>query len=150
VEKKRHTRKSLIIKNDSNKILYISKLYYGKIHDYTILKKEFPPEKKYFKELELDLDLGFQGVESDYEAKKIKIPYKRKNKKEGEDNDLTKEQKEYNKMVASERIDIEHSIGQMKNCRIIHQVVRIRDKELLDEIVLLTGAIANFKNHVKN
>ena len=130
-----------------NKILYISKLYPGKVHDYTILKTEFPPEKNYFKELELDLDLGFQGVESDYEAKKINIPYKKKRKKKGENNDLTDEQKEYNKMVASERIDIEHSIGQMKNCRIIHQVVRIKDKELLDEIILLTGAIANFKKN---
>jgi hypothetical protein len=36
----------------------------------------------------------------------------------------------------------------MKNCRIIHQVVKIRDKELLDEIVLLTAAIANFKNDI--
>lgn len=137
------------MKNVYNKIVYVSKLYNGNIHDYNILKTEFPPEKKYFKELELDLDLGFQGVESDYEAKKINIPYKKKRKKKGENNELTTEQKEYNKMVASERIDIEHSIGQMKNCKIIHQVVRIRDKELLDEIVLLTAAIANFKNDVK-
>lgn len=127
--------------------MFISKLYPGKVHDYMILKTEFPPEKNYFKELELDLDLGFQGVESDYEAKKINIPYKKKRNKKGENNDLTEEQKEYNKMVASERIDIEHSIGQMKNCRIIHQVVRIKDKELLDEIILLTGAIANFKKN---
>lgn len=71
----------MIIKNDCNKILYISKLYHGSVHDYTILKTEFPPKKKYFKNLELDLDLGFQGIISDYEAKKINIPYKKKRKK---------------------------------------------------------------------
>jgi hypothetical protein len=36
----------------------------------------------------------------------------------------------------------------MKNCRIIHQVVRIKNKKLLDEIVLLSAAIANFKNDI--
>lgn len=53
-------------------------------------------------------------------------------------------------MVSSERIDIEHSIGQIKNCRIIHGVVRIKDEDFLDEIVLLAGAIANFKNDIKH
>jgi len=61
---------------------------------------------------------------------------------------LTEEQKVYNKEMSSQRIDVEHSIGQMKNCRIIHQVVRIKNKKLLDEIVLLSAAIANFKNDV--
>ncbi|NJO00919.1 MAG: transposase family protein [Bacteroidia bacterium] len=63
---------------------------------------------------------------------------------------MTEDQKAYNKEKASQRIDIEHSIGQMKNCRIIHQVVRTRDKKLLDDIVLITAAIANFKNNISN
>jgi hypothetical protein len=95
VEKKRHTRKSLIIKNDCNKILYVSKLHDDKVHDYAILKTEIPPEKKYFKKLEL----GFQGIVSDYETKKINIPHKKKRKKKGENNELTEEQKTYNKGV---------------------------------------------------
>ena len=111
-----------------------------------MLKTEFPPKSNCFENNELDVDLGFQGIQTDYEAKKINIPHKRKRKKKGESNELTEEQKKYNKTMSSQRIDVEHSIGQMKNCRIIHQVVRIKDKKLLDDIVLLSAAIANFKN----
>lgn len=113
-----------------------------------MLKAEFPPKSGCFEHLEIDVDSGFQGIKKDYKAKKINIPYKKKRKKKGECNKLSEEQKAYNKTVASQRVDVEHSIGQMKNCRIIHQTVRIRDRKLLDEIVLLAAAIANFKNDV--
>ncbi|NJO00920.1 MAG: hypothetical protein HC880_03815 [Bacteroidia bacterium] len=66
------------MKNDENKILYISKLYSGKTHDYKMLKMEFPPESDCFKHLEVDVDLGFQGIEKDYKARKINIPHKKK------------------------------------------------------------------------
>lgn len=113
-----------------------------------MLKTEFPPKINCFKNIELDVDLGFQGIKTDYITKKVNIPHKKKRKKKGECNELTDEQKAYNKEVSSERIDVEHSIGQMKNCRIIHQVVRIRNKKILDEIVLLTAGIANFNNDI--
>ncbi|NJL77446.1 MAG: transposase family protein [Saprospiraceae bacterium] len=41
-------------------------------------------------------------------------------------NKLTEAQKTYNQAVATQRIDIEHSIGQMNIYRFIHQVVRLK------------------------
>jgi hypothetical protein len=113
-----------------------------------MFKTEFPKGYNFFENIELDVDLGFQGIQNDYKSLKVNIPHKRKRKKKGECNELTNEQKAYNKEMSSQRIDVEHSIGQMKNCRIIHQVVRIKNKKLLDEIVLLSAAIANFKNDI--
>ena len=146
VEKKRHTRKALILKDENRKIVYVSRLFDGKIHDYQMLKTSFPPSSDCFENVELNLDLGFIGIASDYKVGKLKIPHKRKRVKDGVSNELEPEQKEYNKKVSSERVDIEHSIGQMKVCRAIHQVVRIRDRSVLDDIVLVAAGLANFKN----
>ena len=60
-------------------------------------------------------------------------------------NELTTAQKEYNHEVSAQRADIENSIGQIKVCRSIHQVVRLRDDALLDRMVLVAAALANFK-----
>ncbi len=143
-------RKGLVVKDTKNKILYISKLYCGKTHNYALLKSEFPPESSCFEKLELEVDLGFQGIESDYKCLKVHIPHKRKRKKKGECNELLEEEKAHNKALSSSHVDVEPSIGQMKNCRLIHQVVRIRNKRLLDDLVLLSGGIANFKNYLKH
>lgn len=137
----------MIIKSKENKIVFVSKLYEGTSHDYDILKKEFPPSSNCFENVTLDVDLGFQGVKSDYKALKIMIPHKRKRVKKGENNDLTPEQTLFNKQASAQRVDVEHSIAQMKVCRIIHHVVRIKNRNLLDDIVLITAGLANFKNH---
>ncbi len=136
-----------MVKDTKNKIVYISKLYCGKTHNYALLKSEFPPESSCFEKLELEVDLGFQGIEFDYKCLKVHIPHKKKRKKKGECNELSEEEKAHNKALSSSRVDVEPSIGQMKNCRLIHQVVRIRNKQLLDDLVLLSGDIANFKDY---
>jgi len=146
VVKKRHTRKSLIIKSEINKIIFVSKLYDGTRHDYDILKTEFPPNSNCFEKVELNVDLGFQGIKTDYKSVKITIPYKRKRVKKGETNELTPEQLAYNKTASSDRVDVEHSLSQMKVCRIIHQVVRTKSTSLLNDIVIVTAGLANFKN----
>jgi hypothetical protein len=110
-----------------------------------MLKDEFPPSINWFKDKVLQVDLGFQGIVDDYQAQKIRIPHKRKRVKKGLSNELTPEQKEHNKEVAAERVDIEHSIGQIKVCRSIHQVVRLKGKTLLDKMVLVAAGLANFK-----
>lgn len=144
--KKRHTRKSLIVKGANNKIIFISKLHDGTSHDYDILKTEFPPISNCFENVTLNVDLGFQGIKKDYKALKITIPFKRKRVKKGESNELSPQELAYNKVASSERVDIEHSITEMKVCRIIHQVVRIKKISILNDLVLVTAGLANFKN----
>lgn len=136
----------MIIKSETNKIIFISHLHDGTTHDYDILKTEFPPTSNCFENVELNVDLGFQGIKTDYKALKIIIPHKRKRVKKGESNELSPEQLAYNKMASSERVDIEHSLIEMKVCRIIHQVVRIKKINVLNDIVLVTAGLANFKN----
>lgn len=111
----------------------------GKTHDFTLLKKEFPPEKKWFKKFTVRVDLGFLGFDKDYLCKKSVIPEKKKPNK-----DLTKAQKEKNRKKSQKRVFVEHSIGGMKRYRILSDRLRTHDKKLYDSIVGICAGLWNF------
>ena len=135
----------MIIKGNEGKILYVSKLYKGTVADYQILKNEFPPSEPWFKDKEVRIDLGFEGFDSDYTCQKMRKPHKRKRVAKGLSNELSQEQKDYNKEVAAERVPVEHCIGRMKQVRMIQQTIRIHKVRLIDRIVGLAAGLANFK-----
>ena len=110
-----------------------------------MLKKEFPPEVHWFAHKEGRIDLGFQGFATDYRAQRVRIPHKRKRAAEGQSNELTVEQKAYNKEVSSERVAIEHCIGRLKQMRFIQQTIRIYRRGLLNQLVQVAAGMANFK-----
>ena len=117
----------------------MSEVFVGKAHDYSILKAEFPPEKGWFENLEVRLDLGYLGFEKDYKCKKLYIPYKKPQKAE-----LTEEQKAENKAASKERIKVEHSIGGLKRYRILSERLRVHDFELYDDILSVCAGLWNF------
>lgn len=120
-------------------IHYLSKSYAGKLHDYALLKEEFPIEKNWFKKFTIRVDLGFLGFLKDYTCKKLVIPEKKKKKQE-----LTDAQKISNKKKSQKRIYVEHSIGGMKRYRILSDRSRTHDLELYDDIVLICAGLWNF------
>jgi hypothetical protein len=129
----------LIISTRDKRIRYLSAVYVGQAHDYSILKAVFPPEQEWFTELEVRLDLGYLGFEKDYKCQKLYIPHKKPKKSE-----LTEEQKAQNKIVSSERIKVEHSIGGMKRYRILSERLRVHDFELYDDILSVCAGLWNF------
>lgn len=147
MEKKIHSQKSLVICNDKSKILYVSPLFCGKTHDYAIFKDVFPFAKTSFQEQEVWVDLGFIGIQKDYTLENLPIPHKKKRVKKGEDNALTEEQKAENKVISSQRIGVEHSIGKIKRCRILQQTLRIKKQDILEKLVGIAASLANFINH---
>ena len=100
----------MIIATKDKYIHYLSGCYIGKTHDYALLKSEFPPQKNWFSQHKVRVDLGYQGFEKDFECKKVIIPHKKPPKQE-----LTELQIEENKQKSKKRIWVEHSIGGMKN-----------------------------------
>ena len=122
MEKKSHTLKLLLLANPEKRILFLSYAYHGSCHDYRMLKEEFNPEQGiWFDEHHLFVDLGFLGINKDYDEK-ILIPFKRKRKQI-----LTEEQKKHNKDISKIRIKVEHSIGGMKRFRILSDRLRMRN-----------------------
>lgn len=117
----------------------MSQVYVGKAHDYAILKHEFPPDKPWFKDFEVRLDLGYQGFEKDYACKKVCIPHKKPRNAE-----LTETQKAENRTKASERIRVEHAIGGMKRYRILSERLRVHDNDIYDDILCVCAGLWNF------
>ncbi len=84
-----------------------------------MLKQEFPPELDWFSDIDVRVDLGYQGIVSDYSGNQIEIPTKKPRKSKKNPNPkLSDEQKAANKALSQVRIFIEHAIGGMKRYNI--------------------------------
>ena len=138
-KKKAHTLKSMLISTKDKVIKYLSYCCLGKEHDFSLLKKEFPPVFDWFEKFNVKVDLGYLGIVKEYKCKSISIPYKK-----SKNNPLTEEQKIINKKFASERIFIEHSISGLKRFRILSDRLRIHDIDLYDDILGSCAGLWNF------
>jgi len=119
--------------------LYVSNCWVGNTPNYGIFKEEFPPDQNWVKDHRVRVDLGFLGIEKGYAFKELLIPNKKKKNQE-----LSAEQKGKNKLLASERIYVEHAIGGMKRYRILSECLRVHDIELYDVILGVCAGLWNF------
>ncbi len=137
----------LVISNPDKRILFLSRPYCGSVHDYSILQAEFDPTNPlWFTENDVHVDLGFLGIERDYEGKRIKIPIKRKRRKSKKDPKIpfTPAEKEYNKSVSSKRIYVENAIGGMKRYWWLTHRLRCRDAEYYSLVAGIAAGLWNF------
>lgn len=149
-KKKTHGDNALLMSNKKRRIFYISKLYQGSEVDYGIMKKEFKPGEKWFRNKKLAIDLGFIGIEKDYEIKEVMIGYKKPRKSiENPNPQLTKKQKEWNKKVSKVRIYVEHAIGGIKIFRMLKNRCRLKSEELKNRIVGVAAGLWNYKLRFK-
>ena len=138
-KKKQNTYKCLIISTMDTYVHYISKIYSGKQHDFSIIKQEFNPEEDWFSEFEVRLDLGYLGFDKEYPKSIPYLPSKNYKKKP-----LTEQQKETNRQLASQRIKVEHSIAGIKRYEMVSAQSRLKDENLYDKIVAVTAGLWNF------
>jgi len=131
--------KSVVLSNPQRQVLYVSNCWVGKAHDYRMFKEEFPPDKNWFGDFTVRVDSGFLGFEKDYTCKELLIPNKKKKKQE-----LSLEQKQENKLLASERISVEHAIGGMKRYRILSDRLRTQDVKLYNVLPGVCAGLWNF------
>ena len=60
-KKKRHSVKNTVISNTKRRVLFLGRTFPGSIHDYKILKKELSPVQDWFSQVNVSVDLGYQG-----------------------------------------------------------------------------------------
>ena len=116
-KKKKHIVKTQIMVNKKGVILHKTKHRNGKEHDYHLFKKKGPPPIP--PEVEVGVDLGYQGIKKDYPDMNVNIPVKKPKGKK-----LTNKQKRQNKKQRKERVIVEHTIGKMKKYRIMGEEYR--------------------------
>jgi len=150
-KKKAHTNITLVISDKRRYIYYLSHLYNGSQVDFGLLKKEFPPEKKWFSNMKVMVDLGFIGIDKLYDIKELWIGFKKKRKSKSNPNpQLTEEQKAYNQAISKERIYVEHAIGGMKIFRILKNRCRIKSWELKNRIIGICAGLWNYRLSIKS
>jgi hypothetical protein len=80
VEKKEQTLKNTVRALPSKCIVFLGRTLSGHNHDDKMLKQEFPPELDWFSDLHVRVDVGSQGIQSDYHLDQLDIPYKKPRK----------------------------------------------------------------------
>ncbi len=116
-KKKRHTVKNQLMVNNRGYILHKIGYKKGRKHDYDAYKKNHPVTPKQVVNV---LDLGYLGVETDFPEQLSALPYKKKKNQD----ELSQEEKEYNKIHSKIRIVVEHTISRLKKYRILADVFR--------------------------
>jgi hypothetical protein len=137
-KKKTHPVKNQIMVNNRGYILHKVGYKKGRKHDYDY-KKNHPVTPK---EVVNVVDLGYPSVEKDYPEQLSTLPCKNRNQEE-----LSQEEKEYNKFHSKKRILIEHTICKIKKYKILADVFRnkLRKYNKISDIVsgLLNYRIMN-------
>ena len=91
------------------------------------------------------VDLGFQGILSDYEGDNIFIPFKKPRKsKKSPDPKLTDEQKAVNQALAKIRVLAENAIAGIKRFNILTHPFRNRKDGFDDEVIAVSAGLWNF------
>ncbi len=139
-KKKAHTRKNIVLTNDKKEIIVLTKTKSGRRHDKRLADKAYlfsgiPPNWEVF------ADTGFIGIEKIHP--KSYIPKKRPPK-----GILTSEEKEFNKVISSIRVVVEHAIGGMKRYGCVSGVYRNRRAYMDDTFILLSAGLWNY--HLKS
>lgn len=126
-------------------ILFVGKTFVGHIHDYTMLKKEFPPEEAWFELFQVLVDLGYQGILTDYVGEKIQVPHKKPRKsKRNPVTSLSEEQKAENKALSKLRIFVENAICGLKRYNILVHRFRNHKKSFDDDVIGIAAGLWNF------
>jgi len=137
-KKKRHTVKTQITVNAEGLILHKTPHARGSRHDYTLFKWRHP---RLPGDVRLGVDLGYDGVQNDYPGFNALVPFKRRSPGRGKRGvkaeELTSEQKAFNRWLSGERVVAEHIISRLKKFRIMAHEFRnrLRHYDVMTDIV---------------
>ncbi len=109
----------------------------GKRHDYDVYKKNHPVTPKQVVNV---VDLGYLGIEKDFPEQLSALPYKKKRNQE----ELSQEEKEYNKIHSKKRIIVEHTISRLKKYRIMSDIFRNKLRKY-DKILDIVAGLVNYR-----
>jgi hypothetical protein len=141
-KKKRHTTKRNTITHPKTQfILAASDEYDGKVHDKKIADEM---DVGCNSPIPIGADSGFVGYQPG--NAKVILPIKRKPHKKGQPkNELTDEQKLYNKTLASSRISVEHSNAGFKRNRSASDVLRNTREGMGAQLTIVAMSLHNLR-----
>lgn len=113
-----------------------------------MLKEEFNPATDWFNATEVSVDLGYQGIQTDYSSsEQIHIPHKKPRKSKNNPHpQLTRKQKKDNRQISRIRVRVEHAIGGMKIFHVLTVPLRNHLKHLADDFIFAVAGLWNLRN----
>lgn len=145
-KKKRHTVKTQLTVNRKGLIVHKTNHARGRRHDLDIYRQRGHSDLP--EEVEQDFDRGYDGVKNYFPDLKCAIPFKRRGHGRGhrgeKAEELTPEQKQFNKQLSKERVVVEHTISRLKKFRIMGEEFRNRLKRY-DTMTEIVSGIVNLR-----
>lgn len=126
--------KSQIVVDKKSRKTICTSFSNGKKHDFKLFKES---KVRWVKEIKGLMDTGYMGITKIQSSSKL--PKKRSKKRK-----LSKEEKEENRKIASERVTNEHAIGFLKRFKILSERYRNRRKRFGLRFNLIAG-VCNFE-----
>jgi hypothetical protein len=109
-----------------------------------MLKQEFPPDLDWFADLNVRVDLGYLGIQSDYRGDQIEVPHKKPRRSQKNPSpQLSDTQKAANTVLSQVRIFVEHAIGGMKRYTILVHGFRNRKDNFEDDAIGICAGLWN-------
>jgi hypothetical protein len=134
-KKKRHTRKHLAGVDQKKRILVLSKAREGRVHDKRCHDEDdiagSIPES-----IPIEVDLGFQGLQNEYEN--IRIPHKKPKGRK-----LTCKHKRENRALSRSRVLCENAFAGVKRYRAVSEVYRNRKEDFDDQLMFIASGLWN-------
>lgn len=126
-------------------IIFVGRTFTGHNHDYAMLKTELPPEQDWFTEVQVWVDLGYLGIQSDYLGEHIAVPTRKPRKSKRNPNpQLTDAQKAANRAISRIRVFVENAIGGMKRYNILVYKFRNHRHNFDDIVIGICAGLWNF------
>jgi hypothetical protein len=135
-KKKTHTTKAVVVADTKRRILVLTPARTGRRHDKNHLDK-FQLLQHIPEDIALIGDTGFGGMQ--HQHTNTLLPHKATKK-----NPLTELQKEWNHLISSIRVRIEHVIGSMKRYNTVAHVYRNKKPFTDDLFHLLSAGLHNY------
>lgn len=104
------------------------------------MKDEFKVKQDWFNKKTVRVDLGFIGIQKNYNCKNVEIPHKKSKNKP-----LTRLQKDENKSYSSKRVVVENALSGLKRFYILSNKLRLHDIDLYNKVLGCCAALWNFK-----
>ena len=144
-KRKKHTVKTQITVNQAGLIVHKTAHAAGSTHDYSLFKHSRP---RLPQAVCANLDLGYKGVKNDFPDFNCKVPFKRRSPGRGKRGvraqQLTPEQKDFNKALSRDRIVVEHDFSRLKKFHIWADEFRNRLKHY-DTMTDVVCGLLNFR-----
>ncbi len=132
--KKRHAVKNVIIVG-KRKVLWCSPTVPAKYHDKKVAERA---RLRLPEEIHLLGDSGFEGLEAG--AAGVVTPWKRRNGRP-----LHWRRRQFNRLLAADRIQVEHTLASVKRLRILRDEFRNRRQGMIDEVMTIGCTLHNFR-----